>query len=247
MSDHCKHCRAALEATTTRRQLMTGGAALLAASALSVGRAKAATDTIVTPQNVIPPPEALDRLMKGNARYAANQPNERDFSHDRAERATAQYPIAAVLSCADSRVSPELLFDQGPGDVFVVRLAGNFLDDDGFASLEYAVKFLGAPLVMILGHTNCGAIDAAIKVVKEGIELPGHLPELIKSIEPAVIAAHARHPSDLLAAATEENVRLNMKRLVDNEPIMTEPLAAKKLAIAGGVYDIATGKVNLLT
>ena len=135
----------------------------------------------------------------------------------------------------------------GPGDVFVVRLAGNFLDDDGFASLEYAVKFLGAPLVMILGHTNCGAIDEAIKVVKEGIELPGHLPELIKSIEPAVIAAHARHPSDLLAAATEENVRLNMKRLVDNEPIMTEPLAAKKLAIAGGVYDIATGKVNLLT
>jgi carbonic anhydrase len=247
MSDHCKHCRAALEATPTRRQLMTGAAAVLAASALSVGRAKAATDTIVTPQNVIPPPEALDRLMKGNARYAANTPNERDFSHDRAERATAQYPIAAVLSCADSRVSPELLFDQGPGDVFVVRLAGNFLDDDGFASLEYAVKFLGAPLVMILGHTNCGAIDAAIKVVKERIELPGHLPELIKSIEPAVIAAHARHPSDLLAAATEENVRLNMKRLVDNEPIMTEPLAEKKLAIAGGVYDIATGKVNLLT
>jgi carbonic anhydrase len=226
---------------------MTGGAALLAASASPLGRPKAATDTIVTPQNVIPPAEALDRLMKGNARYAANTPNERDFSHDRAERATAQYPIAAVLSCADSRVSPELLFDQSPGDVFVVRLAGNFLDDDGFASLEYAVKFLGAPLVMVLGHTNCGAIDAAIKVVKEGIELPGHLPELIKSIKPAVIAAHARHPSDLLAAATEENVHLNVKRLADNAPIMTEPLAAKKLALAGGVYDIATGKVNLLT
>src|SRR5215813_6822940 len=121
----------------------------------------------------------------------------------------------SLQRCSDSRVAPELLFDQGPGDVFVVRLAGNFLDDDGFASLEYAVKFLGAPLVMILGHTNCGAIDAAIKVVKEGIELPGHLPELIKSIEPAVIAAHARHPSDLVAAAIEENVRLNMKRLED--------------------------------
>ncbi|HKQ56001.1 MAG TPA: carbonic anhydrase [Methyloceanibacter sp.] len=244
MSDHCKHCRTALEAPT-RRQLMSGAAALVAASALPLVRAKA-EDAIVTPQNVIPPSQALDRLMQGNARYAANQPNERDFSHDRAERATAQYPIAAVLSCADSRVSPELLFDQSPGDVFVVRLAGNFLDDDGFASLEYAVKFLGAPLVMILGHTNCGAIDAAIKVVKDRIELPGHLPELIKSIEPAVIAAHARHPSDLLAAATEENVRLNVKRLEGNDPIMTEPLAAKKLAIAGGVYDIATGKVNLL-
>ena len=244
MSDHCKHYRTALEAPT-RRQLMTGAAALVAASALPLVRAKA-EDAIVTPQNVIPPSQALDRLMQGNARYAANEPNERDFSHDRAERATAQYPIAAVLSCADSRVSPELLFDQSPGDVFVVRLAGNFLDDDGFASLEYAVKFLGAPLVMILGHTNCGAIDAAIKVVKDRIELPGHLPELIKSIEPAVIAAHARHPSDLLAAATEENVRLNVKRLEGNDPIMTEPLAAKKLAIAGGVYDIATGKVNLL-
>jgi carbonic anhydrase len=246
MSEHCEHCRTALEAPT-RRQLMTGAAALVAASALSVGRAKAGADTIVTPQNVIPPAEALDRLMKGNARYVANQPNERDFSHDRAERAKSQYPIVAVLSCADSRVAPELMFDQSPGDVFVVRLAGNFLNEDGFASLEYAVKFLGAPLVMVVGHTNCGAIDAAIKVVKEGIELPGHLPELIESIKPAVIAAHARHPSDLLAAATEENVRLNMKRLADDAPIMTEPLAAKKLAIAGGVYDLATGKVNLLT
>jgi carbonic anhydrase len=245
MSDHCKHCLTVVEAPT-RRQLMTGAAALVAASALSVGRAKAETDAIVTPQNVIAPSEALDRLMKGNARYVANEPTERDFSAGRAARATSQYPIVAVLSCADSRVAPELLFDQSPGDVFVVRLAGNFLNEDGFASLEYAVKFLGAPLVMVLGHTNCGAVDAAIKVVKEGIELPGHLPELIESIKPAVIAAHGRHPSDLLAAATEENVRLNVKRLNDDTPIITDALAAKKIAIAGGIYDLATGKVNLL-
>jgi carbonic anhydrase len=225
---------------------MTGAAALLAASALPFGPARAETAVPPPNPNVIPPAEALDRLMQGNARYAANEPVEKDFSHDRAERAGAQYPIAAILGCADSRVSPELLFDQGPGDVFVVRLAGNFLDDDGFASLEYAVKFLGAPLVMVLGHTNCGAIDAAIKVVKERITLPGHLPELIKSIEPAVIAAHGRHPSDLLAAATEENVRLNVKRLIADAPIMTEALDAKRIAVAGGIYDIATGKVNLL-
>ena len=184
--------------------------------------------------------------MQGNARYAANELAERDFSVGRAARAEAQYPIAAILGCADSRVSPELLFDKGPGELFVVGLAGNFLDDDGFASLEYAVKFLGAPLVMVLGHTNCGAIAAAIKVVKERIELPGHLPELIKSIEPAVIAAHGRHPSDLLAATTEENVRLNVKRLIDDAPIMSDALAAKKIAVTGGVYDLATGKVNLL-
>jgi carbonic anhydrase len=99
---------------------------------------------------------------------------------------------------------------------------------------------------MVLGHTNCGAIDAAIKVVKDRIELPGHLPELIESIEPAVIAAHGKHPSDLLAAATEENVRINMKRLIDDAPIMSDALAAKKIAVSGGIYDIATGKVGLI-
>ncbi len=127
-----------------------------------------------------------------------------------------------------------------------MRLAGNFLDDDGFASLEYAVKFLGAPLVMVLGHTNCGAVAAAVKVVTERAELPGHLPDLVKAIEPAVIAAHGRHPSDLVAAAIEENVRLNVKRLIDDAPIMSDALAAKKIAISGGIYDIATGKVNLI-
>jgi carbonic anhydrase len=100
---------------------------------------------------------------------------------------------------------------------------------------------------MVLGHTNCGAIAAAIKVVMERVELPGHLPELIKSIKPAVIAAHDRHASDLLAAATEENVRLNVKRLDDDAPIMSEALAAKKIDIVGGIYDLATGKVNLLS
>jgi carbonic anhydrase len=143
-------------------------------------------------------------------------------------------------------VAPELVFDQGPGDVFVVRLAGNFLNDDGFASLEYAVKFLGAPLVMVLGHTNCGAVAAAVKVVQEHAELPGHLPDLVNSIEPAVIAAHAKHPSDLVAAAIEENVRLNVKRLDDDAPILSEALAAKKIDIVGGIYDLATGKVGLL-
>jgi len=184
--------------------------------------------------------------MQGNARYAANEPVEKDFSVGRAARVGAQFPIAAILGCSDSRVSPELLFDQGPGDLFVVRLAGNFLDDDGFASLEYAVQFLGAPLVMVLGHTNCGAVSAAVKVVKERVELPGHLPELIKAIEPAVIAAHGRHPSDLVAAAIEENVRLNVKRLIDDAPIMSDALAAKKIAVSGGIYDLATGKVRLI-
>lgn len=242
MCEHCQPSRKAL----SRRRVMTGAAALLAASAVPFAPGRAAEPPGPDAPNAIPPAAALDRLMQGNARYAANEPVEKDFSVGRAARVEAQFPIAAILGCSDSRVSPELLFDQGPGDLFVVRLAGNFLDDDGFASLEYAVQFLSAPLVMVLGHTNCGAVAAAVKVVKERVELPGHLPELIKSIEPAVIAAHGRHPSDLVAAAIEENVRLNVKRLIDDAPIMSDALAAKKIAVSGGIYDLATGKVNLI-
>jgi carbonic anhydrase len=225
---------------------MTGAAALLAASALPLTSVRSETAAPAPNPNAIPPAEALELLMQGNARYMAGEMDEKDFSVDRAARASAQYPIAAILGCADSRVSPELLFDQGPGDVFVVRLAGNFLDDDGLASLEYAVKFLNAPLLVVVGHTNCGAVAAAVKVVTERVELPGHLPELIKAIEPAVVAAHARHPSDLVAASIEENVKLNVKRMYDDKPILSEALAAKKIAAVGGVYDIATGKVNMI-
>jgi carbonic anhydrase len=226
---------------------MLGAGALFAGHALPFARAWADQPALKGPlPNAISPEAALERLMQGNSRYAANAPEQKDFSAGRAERVSAQYPIAAVLSCSDSRVAPELAFDQGPGDVFVVRVAGNFISVDGLASLEYAVKFLGVPLLMVLGHTNCGAVSAAVKVVMERAELPGHLPDLVKSIEPAVIAAHARHPGDLVAAAIEENVKLNVQRLDDDTPIIAEPLAAKKIGVVGGVYDLATGKVGLL-
>ena len=240
MCELCQHHH-----SLSRRNVMAGGAALLA-SALTFGRAQAAEPPAPGAPNAIPPAEALKRLMEGNVRYAAGECECNDYSVGRAERAVAQYPIAAVLSCSDSRVSPELMFDQGPGDVFVVRVAGNFVNPDGLASFEYAVHFLGVPLLMVLGHSDCGAVAAAVKVVKEHAELPGHLPELVESIEPAVIAAHGRHPSDLVAAAIEENVRLNVKRLIGDAPILADALAAKKIAISGGVYDIATGKVRLI-
>jgi carbonic anhydrase len=243
MCEDCKTVRPAF----SRRSVMAGAASLLAASSLSVGRVRAEQpQTPEPPQNVISPSEALDRMMQGNARYAAGECECEDYTVGRAARAVVQYPIVAVLSCSDSRVAPELVFDQSPGDVFVVRLAGNFLNDDSFASLEYAVKFLGAPLVMVLGHTNCGAVAAAVKVVQEHAELPGHLPDLVKSIEPAVIVAHEKHPSDLVTATIEENVRLNVKRLDADSPIMTDALAAKKIDVVGGIYDLATGKVGLI-
>jgi carbonic anhydrase len=242
----CEHCETQ-RLQISRRHVMAGATALLAASALPFGFARAEVKHSTKPApNAIPPAEALDRLMQGNARYAANTPNERDFSAGRAALAEGQAPIAAIVSCSDSRVVPDLVFDQSPGSLFVVRLAGNIVDDDAYASLEYAVKFLGVPLILVVGHSNCGAVAAAIKVVMERAELPGHLPGLIEAIKPAVIAAHGRHPGDLLAVAIEENVRLSLKRLIEDTPIISEALSAKTVALSGGVYDIASGKVRLI-
>ena len=169
------------EPQVSRRAFLTAGA-LAALLPWSVGSAIAAEPPAPgasPPPNSIAPADALKRLMDGNARYAANTPNERDFSSGRAARVQAQYPIATILSCADSRVAPEFAFDQGPGDLFVLRVAGNIVNPDLLASLEYGAEFLGVPLVMVLGHTGCGAVDAAIKVLKAKAVLPGHLPGLI--------------------------------------------------------------------
>ena len=125
-----------------------------------------------------------------------------------------------MLSCSDARVGPEFLFDQGPGDLFVVRVAGNVLLDEGLASLEYAAQFLGAPLIFVLGHSNCGAVDAAIKVVKDNAALPGHLPALIDQIKPAVLAAQASQPANLLDAAIVENVRRTTQAIAAAQPLL---------------------------
>ena len=184
--------------------------------------------------------------MEGNARYAANALNERDFSAGRAARAQAQYPFAQILSCADSRVAPELLFDQGPGELFVMRVAGNIVSPNLLASLEYGAQFLGAPLIMVLGHSGCGAVDAAIKVLRAKAVLPGHLPELIAGIKPAVIAAEKTQSGNLLDNAVAENVRQQVTRLKNSPPIVQKAYAGKKIEIVGGVYDLATGKVALV-
>ena len=196
--------------------------------------------------NAIPPSEALKRLVTGNARYVGSGMHCNDVASGRAARVSAQYPFASILSCSDSRVVPELVFDQGPGDLFVVRVAGNFVTNDGLASLEYGASVLGAPLIMVLGHSNCGAVAAAIKVVKDKAQLPGHLPELVDAIAPAVIAAEAKHPADLLAAAITENVRRNVARLNRATPVLAARVKAGTLKVVGGVYDIATGKVALV-
>ena len=198
------------------------------------------------PANAIAPADALKRLMDGNARYVANTLNERDFSSGRAARAQGQHPFAQILSCADSRVSPELAFDQGPGDLFVVRVAGNVVSPDLLASLEYGAHFLGVPLIMVLGHTACGAVDAAIKVLKTKAVLPGHLPELIAAIKPAVIAAEKVQTGNWLDNAVTDNVRRQVARLKKSEPILQKLYVGKKIDIVGGVYDLATGRIALV-
>lgn len=229
----------------SRRSLLSLGAAAAWAGAMKMP-AFALEAPAATAPNAISPDEALQRLVDGNARYAANTPAIKDFSAGRAARVAKQYPFAAILSCADSRVAPELAFDQGPGELFVVRVAGNFVDDDGLASLEYGVKFLGVPLIMVLGHTNCGAVDATIKVVKENAKLPGHLPGLVRAIKPAVEAAKKANTGNLLDEAIVENVRYNVGRLNKAKPIVSALVAEGKVKVVGGRYDLATGKVSLV-
>jgi carbonic anhydrase len=188
----------------------------------------------------------LSRLLQGNNRYVADAPSNQDYSAGRAARVTAQYPIAAIVGCADSRVSPELAFDQGPGDLFVVRVAGNFVNDDGLASLEYGVKFLGVPLIMVLGHTGCGAVSATVKAIREHVVLPGHLPELVRAIRPALEIARAHGHGDLVADTTIENVRLNANRLRVSKPWIGEYVRAGKVQLVGAIYDLASGKVGFV-
>jgi len=232
-------------ARESRRSLIGAGAGLALTGWLPAGLAAAAAAPTGGPRpNAISPAEVIKRLADGNARYASNQPNEKDFSSGRAARATAQYPIAAILSCADSRVAPELVFDQEPGELFVVRVAGNVVSTDVIASLEYGVEFLGIPLIIVLGHTACGAVDAAIKVVKKDAKLPGHIPDLIRAIKPAVIVAEKTKSGTLLDNSISVNVRRQVDALKRTNPIIAREYAAKKIDVVGGVYDLATGRVT---
>ena len=197
------------------------------------------------PENVLSPDAALDRLMKGNTRYVEGVAKRHDFNHEREPLRTGQNPFAGVLSCADSRIAPEYCFDTARGDIFVCRVAGNFASDVMVASFEYAVQVLNTPLIMVLGHDACGAVDATIKSIKDGTTLPGHLPSLVSAISPAVKAAQGE-PGDLLDNAIQRNVALNVEKLRTSGPILNTFVDGKKLRILGGIYKLASGKVELL-
>lgn len=223
----------------TRRQLIRtlGVAAAIAPAVLHPFTAlaeKPAEDVpLVNPQS---PAEALDLLYSGNSRFVAGKALSPHRNLERLREVAAQQkPFAAFLGCADSRVPIEIVFDQGFGDLFVTRVAGNVATGEEIASLEFGTKVLGAKVLYVLGHTSCGAVTAAMK----GEPVPGQISTLFRHIQPAVRAA-----KNDLQKATEENVRIQMSILAESSPVIAELIKQNLLVVAGGVFDLATGRVT---
>ncbi len=189
--------------------------------------------------------EALAELIAGNRRYRKTPGKLSEHLVENPILTAGQAPFATILSCSDSRVVPEILFDQAQGSLFVVRVAGNILTTDGLASIEYAVKVLGSRLIFVLGHEACGAVAAAIDVVENRTMLPGHLPQLVRSIEPAVMAARGTE-GRLLDNAIDWNVKIVQEQLGRAGPIVSEAVQSDSVKVAGGVFDLDTGMVDLL-
>src|ERR1700731_4058071 len=220
----------------SRRSLLAGASSamgLLLANAAGAKEMKAPPK----PQNILSPDASLERLLKGNTRYVEGVSLRHDFKHEREALAGGQNPYAAILSCADSRIAPEYAFDSARGDLFVCRVAGNFATAETIASLEYAVAVLAVPLILVLGHDSCGAVDAAIKSLKDNTTLPGHMPSLVDGIAPAVKAV-SQQGGDTLAKAIRQNVLDNVAKLSAATPILSAAVEQHKLKVVGGIYGL---------
>lgn len=224
-------------------KLAAAAAAGLAISRYSLAAEKAAPPK---PRNVLSPDAALERLMRGNTRYVDGAMNSHDFIAERPALVMGQNPFAGILSCADSRIAPEYAFDTGRGDLFVCRVAGNFANEDSIASFEYGVAVLGVPLILVLGHEACGAVDSTIKAVKEGATFPGHISSLVEALRPAVKSSIGQ-PGSLLDNSIRKNVLLNVEKLKSAAPILSKAVEENKLRVAGGVYHLETGRVEIVS
>lgn len=216
---------------------------LVAATTLS--GLNAAEPVVPKPRNVLAPDAALQRLVQGNQRFVSNGMKIRDFQPTRTLLATGQNPFASILSCSDSRVPPEYAFDSGLGNLFVVRVAGNFVSSEGLASLEYGSLVLGSQLIVVLGHEQCGAVSSTINAVTEKASFPGKIPSLISAIRPAVKDA-LDEPGDLLTNATRENVLRNVRRLESESPILKDAIQADRLKVVGAIYHLEDGRVEFI-
>jgi carbonic anhydrase len=192
-------------------------------------------------QAAMTPAQALERLKAGNERFVSGQSLARDLAAERAVTAGGQYPFAVVLSCLDSRTSSELVFDQGIGDIFNARVAGNVLNDDILGSMEFACKVAGAKLIAVIGHSKCGAV----KGVCSGVQL-GNLTGLLAKIKPAADAVPTTGDKTDYAhvdAVARENVKLVMAQIKERSPILGELILGGKIALVGGMYDLDSGQV----
>ena len=203
--------------------------------------------TIATPaeeKNRITSAQAMQKLMEGNARYVSGNVSHQDqyVVERRTDLISSQHPIAVVVGCSDSRVPPEAVFDLGLGDIFVVRTAGQVLDNASLGSIEYAVEHLGVPLVVVLGHDGCGAVTAAVN----GGEAPGHIKSLVEFIQPAVDEAEkVNNEGELLNNSIDNNIKNIQKYLESSEPILSEKVQKGELSVVGARYHLDSGAVQI--
>jgi carbonic anhydrase len=200
-------------------------------------------------QATITPQKALDFLKEGNLRFKNNLKANRNLLEQVNDTSDGQFPFATILSCIDSRVSAELVFDQGLGDIFSVRIAGNFVNEDILGSMEFACKLAGTKLIVVLGHTSCGAVKGACDNAKMG-----NLTKLLEKITPAVNAV--TEPKDIslrnsknlefVDTVSEKNVLLTIERIHNESPILTEMEKNGEIKIVGAMYDVNTGTVNFI-
>lgn len=226
-----------------RRDFIAAAAAVVFAPALAHAETH---DETPKPQNVISPDAALERLLEGNRRFLKGGEKPQDFRAEREALLRGQNPFAAVLSCADSRLAPAYIFDSELGDLFNIRIAGNFAAPEVIASFEYAVLKLNTPLLMVLGHEKCGAVEAALQTARTGERLPGHLPLLAEAIAPALADVHVARPEDELAAVINHNIQINVATLRAASPILDHAVASKKIRVVGGLYRLESGRVDIL-
>src|SRR5437868_5323743 len=188
----------------------------------------------------VAPAVAISKLKEGNGRYAGgNLQHPGQTTERRAELANTQHPFATIVSCSDSRVPPEIVFDQGLGDLFVVRVAGNVIDDHALGSIEYAVDHLGVRLIVVLGHQRCGAVKAARDTIAAKTEAPGHIQSLVTAIQPAV---EATTKGDL-EATVRENVKNIVQALSSSAPVLKAKVDSGELKVVGAYYSLDTGSV----
>jgi carbonic anhydrase len=234
------------ESQTTRRGFVAFAAGTLCVA--NRDNAAPAAETASLAQKPTPD-EVLKDLLEGNRRFAKGElENPRRRPEDFRNVAEGQAPIAAIVACADSRVTPEIVFDQGVGDLFVVRVAGNIISGTGPSlkgSLEFAVAELGVRMIMVMGHESCGAVKAAIAHIDANDVLPGSIRDLVELLRPAAASVRGK-PGDKLTNAIEANVKENVQRLKTLDPILAPLVKSGELKVVGGVHDLKTGLVRIL-